>query len=288
MADTNNSTVEETVVDQEPIGLEDTAEATDESGAVEEEPLGVSETVEAEEPKGTTDTKEVKGKEKGVDLIRVLEKKLTPKELEAFKKTQADFTKSSQKLSDLEKAVLERDDYLKSLQADPEINAIFEARKAKKAKEAEPDFSKMSDEEIFNYTVDKRVQSKLSELESKMDNKYGTYIQNKLVDEGNKIIADFAESKSIEVDEVRQMAKYAVDHRLSLDESYRIFNYDKLPQVAKQEALADLDLKKLANLETGNVPTGVAPIIPDKPTFLEAAQAAAKSTGINWDKVKTD
>ena len=288
MADTNNSTVEETVVDQEPIGLEDTAEATDESGAVEEEPLGVSETVEAEEPKGTTDTKEVKGKEKGVDLIRVLEKKLTPKELEAFKKTQADFTKSSQKLSELEKAVLERDDYLKSLQADPEINAIFKARAEKKAKEAEPDFSKMSDEDIFNYTVDKRVQSKLVELESKMDSKYGTYIQSKLVDEGNKIIADFADAKSMEVDEVRQMAKYAVDHRLSLDESYRIFNYDKLPQQAKQEALADLDLKKLANLETGNVPTGVAPIIPDKPTFLEAAQAAAKSTGINWDKVKTD
>ena len=290
MADTNNSEVVESVEVQEPvestIGLDGTEEIIEETGTAEEQPTKDSETVKAEKPE---DTKEVKGKvkAKGVDLIKAIEK-LSPEEQKAFKDWQADYTKKSQSLTEVEKAKNEYEEYVRSLQADPEISAIFKARAEKKAKEAEPDFSKMSDEEIFNYTVDKRVKAIAAELEAKMDSKYGTYIQQKLVDEGNKLIADFAEDKGIPVEEVRQIAKYAVDHKLSLDESYKIFNYDKLPQVAKQEALADLDLKKQARLETGSVPTGVAPIIPENATFLEAATAAAKQTGISWDKVKTD
>jgi hypothetical protein len=287
MTDTNNSDKVEAEEIQEPtIGLDGQEEILEETGTTEEQPKEDSEVAEdatLKEAKGNKD--EVR--KKGVDLNKAIIR-LSPEEQKAFKDFQAEFTRKSQTLSEREKQIAEYDEYVKSLQSDPEVAALFKSRAEKAAKSQEPDFSKMTDEEIFNYTVDKRVQSKLAELEKKMDSKYGTYIQQKLVDEGNKLINDFADAKGLDVEEARQMAKYALDHKLSLDETYKVFNYDKLPQQAKQEALADLDLKKMANLETGSVPTNVAPVNPDKMTFAEAAMAATKQTGINWDKLKTD
>ena len=88
--------------------------------------------------------------------------------------------------------------------------------------------------------------------------------------------------------DVRELAKYAVEHRLPLDDAYKVAYADKIPEQAKQEALDDLDLKKKANLELGNIPTGIAPVIPEKLTFVEAAKMAEKTTGLNWAKVKTE
>ena len=133
---------------------------------------------------------------------------------------------------------------------------------------------------IFNYTVDKRVADKLSELEAKMDSKYGTYINSRLVSEGDKMISDFAEAKKIDVDEARELGKYAVNHRVSLDDAYKVAYFDKIPLQAKQEALQDLNLKKSANLENGNIPAGVTPVMPENPTIAQAFEAAKRELGI--------
>jgi len=265
---TKNPTDSETAEIQEPTESLDETEVTteDESGTVEEQPKEVSETEKA------TGKKQAKG----VDLIRVLEKKLTPAELKAFKTSQAEFTKKSQTLSEYEKKISDYEGYYKDLMTDPEVAAILKSRQAKAEKEKEPDFSKMSDEEIFNYTVDKRVKAITAELESKMDTKYGTYIQSKLVAEGNKLISEFAASKKIPEEEVRGLAKYAVEHRLTLEEAYKV----GYPDHVKQEALDDLDLKKKANLELGNIPSGATTVLPEKPTVKQALEAAMKTTGI--------
>lgn len=264
--ETNIPTVSEPVESQEPVseGLEETAEvAVEGTGTVEEEPSEVSETG--------------KGKEqaKGVDLNKAIAK-LTPAEQKAYKAFQADYTKKSQAAA----KITEYEQYLNNLVADPEISAILKARQTKAEKEKQPDFSKMSDEEIFNYTVDKRVQDKLSELETKMDSKYGTYIQNKLVAEGNKLIQDFAEAKKITTEEVKDLAKYAIEHRVTLEEAYVIANSAKVTENAEQKALEDLDLKKKANLELGSTPTGITPVMPGKPTVRQAYELAKKQIGI--------
>ena len=271
---TNNPTAEEPVVTQEPeSGLEETAEATVE-GTGTEAVQPEKDTATEKEAKEAKETKV-----KGVDLNKAIAK-LTPAEQKAYKDFQADYTKKSQSHSDLEKENKAYKEYYDNLMKDPEFKAVAKARQERAEKEKEPDFSKMNDEEIFNYTVDKRVQDKLSELESKMDSKYGTYIQSKLVSEGNKLIADFAESKGIPEDDVRGLAKYAVDHKVTLDEAYKVAYFDTLPEKAKQEALDDLDLKKKANLEQGSVPSGVAPVMPEKPTVREALEAAKKELGM--------
>jgi len=267
--ETNNPTVEEPAATQEPTseGLDKAEETTVEgTGTVEEQPAKDSET----------------GKEdqvKGVDLNKAIAK-LTPAEQKAYKAFQADYTKKSQSLSEHEKKVADYEAYYKKLMADPEYAAIAKSKQAKAEAEKEPDFSKMNDEEIFNYTVDKRVKAITAELEKKMDGKYGTYIQSKLVSEGNKLISDFAEEKKLPVEDVRELAKYAVEHKVGLDEAYKVAYFDKIPEAAKQEALEDLDLKKKANLELGSIPSGVAPIMPKLPTVREALEAAKRTTGI--------
>jgi len=267
--ETNNPTVEEPAEIQEPTseGLDKAEETTVEgTGTVEEQPAKDSET----------------GKEdqvKGVDLNKAIAK-LTPAEQKAYKAFQADYTKKSQSLSEHEKKVADYETYYKNMMADPEYAAIAKSKQAKAEAEKEPDFSKMNDEEIFNYTVDKRVKAITAELEKKMDGKYGTYIQSKLVSEGNKLISDFAEEKKLPVEDVRELAKYAVEHKVGLDEAYKVAYFDKIPEAAKQEALEDLDLKKKANLELGSIPSGVAPIMPKLPTVREALEAAKRTTGI--------
>ena len=268
MDESNNPTASETVESQEPVsGLEEAAEIAVEGTGTE-----------AVQPEKDTATEKV-GKEKqvkGVDLNKAIAK-LSPEEQKAYKDFQADYTKKSQSAA----RVTEYENYLNNLVADPEISAILKARQEKATVEKPPDFSKMSDEEIFNYTVDKRVQDKLSELETKMESKYGSFINESLVKQGNKMIDDFAESKKIPVEEVRELAKYAVAHQVPLEDAYKVAYADKLPGQAKQEALEDLDLKKKANLELGNIPTGIAPIMPEKPTVRQALEAAKKQLGIS-------
>ena len=265
---TNNSTVDESASVQEPTneGLEATEEITEETGTDEVQP-----DAEAKDTESTV--KETKTK--GVDLNKAIAK-LSPEEQKAYKKFQAEFTKKSQTLSEVERARAEYEDYVNKLNSDPEISALFKARAERTAKSQEPDFSKMSDEEIFNYTVDKRVADKLSELENKMESKYGSYINSRLVSEGDKLISDFATAKKIDVDEARELGKYAVDHRMSLDDAYKVAYFDRIPAQAKQEALQELNLKKSANLENGNIPTGVNPITPERPTIAEAFAAAKR------------
>ena len=265
---TNNSTVEESASVQEPTneGLEATEETTEETGTEEVQP----------EPQAKDTEPEIKDtKTKGVDLNKAIAR-LSPEEQKAYKKFQAEFTKKSQSLSEMERSKAEYEEYVNRLNSDPEVSAIFKARAEKAAKSQEPDFSKMSDEEIFNYTVDKRVTDKLSELEKKMEDKYGSYINSRLVSEGDKLISDFATAKKIDVDEARELGKYAVDHRMSLDDAYKVAYFDRIPAQAKQEALQELNLKKSANLENGNIPTGVNPITPERPTIAEAFAVAKR------------
>ena len=271
---TNNPDVVETAPVQEPAseGLEQTVEAIEGTG---------TETVQPE--KDTATEKVEKAQAKGVDLNKAIAK-LSPAEQKAYKDFQADYTKKSQTAA----KVTEYETYLNNLVGDPEISAILKARQTKVETAKQPDFSKMSDEEIFNYTVDKRVADKLSELEAKMETKYGSFINESLVKQGNKLITDFAADKKITVEEVRELAKYAVEHRVPLDDAYKVAYADKIPEQAKQEALEDLELKKKANLELGNVPTNVAPIIPEKMSITEAAKLAEKQTGLSWAKIKTE
>lgn len=271
MKETNIPAVSEPAATQEPTGsLEEADVTTDEgTGTVEEQPEKDSKTEKA--------TKEAKVK--GVDLNKAIEK-LSPEEQKAYKAFQADYTKKSQSHADLEKENKTFKEYYGNLMKDPDFVALEKSKKTKAEAAKEPDFSKMSDEEIFNYTVDKRVSDKLSELEKKMDTKYGTYIQTKLVTEGEKLISDFAEAKKIPVEDVRKLAKYAVEHKVPLEDAYKVAYADKIPEQAEQKALDDLDLKKKANLELGAVPSGVAPIVPEKPTIRQALEMAQKQTGI--------
>ena len=265
--ETNIPTTDETAVIQEPTGSLEEAEVAVVEGTG----------TEVVQPEKDTATEKVAKEEqvKGADLEKAI-KKLSPAEQKAYKAFQADYTKKSQTAAGYEKKIGQYEDYYKNLSADPDFVAYEKSKQAKAEAAKEPDFSKMNDEEIFNYTVDKRVQDKLSELEKKMDAKYGTYIQTKLVTEGNKLIGDFAEAKKIPVEDVRELAKYAIEHKLTLDEAYKI----GYPGQVKQEALDDLDLKKKATLELGSVPSGVAPVMPEKPTVKQALEAAMKTTGI--------
>jgi hypothetical protein len=264
----NNSGVAESDVSQEPSGLAEAGETTEETEAGTEQPAADS----------GTESKQIVKDEK-VNLFKAIEK-LSPAEQKAFKEWQADYTSKTQSASELEKKMEQYQGYLDNLGNDPEIQAILKARQAKAQAEQLPDFSKMSEEEIFNWTVDKRVEEKVSALEKKIEAKYGTWYQSELADKGNKMINEFAESKKVSVDEAKDIAKYAVAHSMSLDEAYKVHYFDKIPQQAKQEALEDLELKKKANLELGNIPTGVAPILPKFPSIREAAEAAAKEHGI--------
>ncbi len=275
---TNNPAAGEAGITQEPQGSLGEAEVITVEGTG----------AEVVQPQKDTTTEAItKGVDKGVDLNKAIEK-LTPAEQKAYKAFQAEYTRKSQSLSETEMAKAKYEGYLNSLVADPEISAILKARRDKAEIEKEPDFGKMNDEEIFNYTVDKRVKAITAELETKMDAKYGTYIQSRLVDEGNKIINDFAEAKKITVEEVMELSKYAINHQVPLEDAYKVAYADKIPQQARQEALDDLDLKKKANLELGVIPTGVTPIMPEKQTFSEAAANAEKQTGLSWAKVKTE
>lgn len=265
---TNIPTVSEPVESQEPVsvGLEEADVTTVEgTGTVEEQPVKDSETGGKEQVKG-------------VDLEKAIAK-LTPAEQKAYKAFQADYTKKSQILSDHERKIAGYEEYYRNQMADPDYVALAKSKQAKVDAAKEPDFSKMSDEELFNYTIDKRVQSKLTELETKMDAKYGTYIQSKLVAEGNKLIGDFAEEKKIPIEDVKELAKYAITHRVPLEDAYKVAYADKIPGIATQAALDDLDLKKKANLELGSIPSGAAPVMPEKPTIKQALQAAVKETG---------
>lgn len=269
MAETNNPSATEPVVSQEPVseGLEEAAEVAVEGTGTE--------AVQPEKDTATEATKKVeKEQAKGVDLNKAIAK-LTPAEQKAYKAFQADYTKKSQYLSEYEA-------WHKTVVNDPDYIAMTKAKeeKAKAEIAKQPDFSKMSDEEIFNYTVDKRVEEKLSKLEEKMEGKYGSYINSSLVKQGNKLIEDFATDRKIEVDDVRELAKYAVQHKVTLDEAYKVAYFDKIPEAAKQAALDDLDLKKKANLELGSIPTGIAPVMPEKPTIRQAIEMASKQTGI--------
>jgi hypothetical protein len=271
MAKTNNPTVSEPVVSQEPVseGLEEAAEVTVEGTGAE--------AVQPESKEKDTVTEKVeKEQAKGVDLNKAIAK-LTPAEQKAYKAFQGDYTKKSQ-------AAAEYETYYKNLMADPEFVAFAKSKqeKAKVEAEKQPDFSKMNDEEIFNYTVDKRVDEKLTKYKEEVESKYGGFINESLVKQGNKLIDDFAEEKKIDVEDVRELAKYAVEHKVTLDEAYKVAYFDKIPEQAKQEALEDLDLKKKANLELGSTPTGVAPVMPEKPTIAEAAKLAEKMTGLKW------
>lgn len=261
----NNPIVTDVAAVQEPAlkneGLNETTEVTTEgTGKVEEQPI--------QDSKTTT-------KQEKVDLNKAIAK-LSPAEQKAYKDFQADYTKKSQAAA----KITEYEQYLNTLTSDPDIVAVLKAKEAKAQAAKEPDFSKMNDEEIFNYTVDKRVQSKLEELENRMESKYGSFIQNKLVSEGNKIIEDFATDKKIEVDDAKELAKYAVEHRVTMDEAYKVAYFDEIPRQAKQEALDDLNLKKQANLELGNIPSGVAPVMPERPTVMQAYEMAKRQTGI--------
>ena len=269
---TNNPAVEQPEAVQEPVsGLEAAGEpAVEGTGKPAVQP-----------EKDTAAAKQAKG----VDLNKAIAK-LAPEEQKAYKAFQADYTKKSQNLSEYEKQIAQYETYYNSLLSDPDIVSVLNSKQAKAEAAKEPDFSKMSDKEIFDYSVDQRVKSKLSELETKMDAKYGTYIQSKLVADGNKIISDFAEAKKLPVEDVTELAKYAVGHSVSLDEAYKVAYFDRIPQEARQEALQDLELKKKANLELGTVPTGVTPVMPEKPTFAEAAKLAEKQTGLSWSKIK--
>jgi len=273
-AQTNNPAVIEPASVQEPASGLDNAEeiAVEGTGTVEEQSATNS----------NTEAKQVK-----VDLNKAIAK-LSPEEQKAYKAFQAEYTKNQQTLSEHEKRNTEYEAYLNGIVSDPEISAILRARQEKAKEEKAPDFSKMSDEEIFNYQVDKRVQEKMTELESKIEAKYGSFIQNKLVSEGNKIMEDFAEAKKIPVEDVTELAKYAIDHKVTLEEAYKVAYFDKIPVQAKQEALEDLESKKNANLELGTIPSGLTPVMPTKPTFAEAAKLAEKSTGLSWAKVKTE
>ncbi len=269
VVETNNPTTIEPVVSQEPQGLEETAEVAVEGTGTE-----------AVQPETDTATEKVeKVQAKGVDLNKAIEK-LSPEEQKAYKAFQAEFTKKSQSLSELEKAKAEYEETFNRLSSDPEISAIFKARQEKAAKAQQPDFSKMSDEEIFNYTVDKRVEEKLTTLEQKMEQKYGTYIDNNLAQQGNKIIKDFATEKKISVEESMELTKALFSYQPKLEDMYTLKYAKQIPEVAKQEALDDLDLKKKANLELGNVPSGVAPIVPERPTVRQALEMAKRETGI--------
>jgi ubiquinone biosynthesis protein Coq4 len=261
---TNNPTAAETDGNQEPQGgLESTEETTVEgTGTTQEQP---------ETDSGVEEESQVKG----VDLNKAISR-LSKAEQKAYKAFQAEFTKSKQKLSDYE--LFEQQ--VNSMLSDPEVSALLKAKSEKAKAEKQPDLSKMSEEEIFNYTVDKRVEEKLSALEQKMEAKYGSFINESLVKQGNQLINDFAQSKGLEVDAVRELAKYAVGHRVSLDEAYKVAYFDKIPEQAKQDALKDLEIKKNANLELGNVPTGATPVSPQKPTIKEALDMARKETGI--------
>ena len=69
-------------------------------------------------------------------------------------------------------------------------------------------------------------------------------------------------------------------HKVPLEDAYKVAYADKIPEAARQEALDDLDLKKKANLELGNIPSGVAPIMPEKPTVKQALEMAKRELGI--------
>jgi hypothetical protein len=261
---TNNPTVSEPAEVQEPeSGLDTAAEPT------------VEGTGDTEEQSQVADSK-VKIQEKGVNLFESI-KKLTPAEQKAFKEWQTDYTNKSQAASEYERRISDYQAYVDSLVKDPEISALLKSR-TEKAK-TKPDFSKMSDEEIFNYTVDQRVESRLSELEQRIESKYGTWYNQNLAEQGNKLIQNFANEKELEVSEVKQLAKYAVAHRVSLDEAYKVAYFDKIPEQAKQEALEDLSLKKSANLELGSTPNNIAPVMPEHPTVAQALQAAKRELG---------
>ncbi|MFH2044491.1 MAG: hypothetical protein ABIK92_05030 [Pseudomonadota bacterium] len=269
--ETNNPTVVEPVVVQEPSesqGLEEAAEVTVEGTGTE-----------AVQPEADTATEKVeKAQAKGVDLNKAIAK-LSPAEQKAYKAFQADYTKKSQSAA----KVTEYENYLNNLVTDPEISAILKARQEKAKVEAEPDFSKMTDEQIFNYTVRKEAKVVASEETKELRQQLAELMgdrQRTLVEQGNKIIDDFATNKKLDVEDVRELAKYAVGHNVSLDEAYKVAYFDKIPEAARQEALDDLDLKKKANLELGNVPSGVAPIMPEKPTVRQAFEMAQKQLGI--------
>lgn len=265
----NNSVAVKPTVSQEPVGLAEVvadAVAETENAAVEQPQI-------VDSPAEKTS--------KGVNLFEAV-KKLTPEEQKAFKDWQAETTKKAQTLSEYEKQLQDLDSTVKQYATDPEISAILKARQEKAKAAAMPDFSKMTDEEIFNWTVDQRVNEKMAALENKIESKYGTWYNQTLVEQGNKIMSDFAANKNIPLEEVSELAKYAVSHKVTLEEAYKVAYFDKIPEAAEQKALQDLELKKNANLELGTVPSGASPVVPEKPTIRQAAELAAKQTGLKW------
>jgi hypothetical protein len=265
----NNPTVEPVVSNQEP---------TTESLEVATEPTVEGTESASEQP--IVDSKASK-QAKGVNLFEAI-KKLSPEEQQAFKEYQTDYTKKAASLSDYEKRVAETESILNQMVSDPDIGKILESRRQTSQKQQMPDFSKMSDEEIFNWTVDQRVNQRMQELEQKIESKYGRWYNDTLVEQGNKIMQDFSTSKNIPIEEVRELAKYAVSHNVSLDESYKVKYFDEIPKAAKQEALEELEIKKNANLETGHVSPNASLVVPEKPTIRQAADLAEKQTGLKW------
>ena len=126
---TNNPTVSEPAVIQEPTGSLEEANVTTVEGTG----------TEVVQPEKDTATEKVAKEEqvKGVDLNKAIAK-LTPAEQKAYKAFQADYTKKSQAASDYEKEIASYKDYYKNLMADPDFVALEKSKKAKAETEKNP------------------------------------------------------------------------------------------------------------------------------------------------------
>lgn len=246
--------VEEAAIQASP----DSAEAVDLEQIGQE---GQVEAIETEQAKEGTDNVEV-----------------TP---QAYKSLQAEFTKKSQRLAELEK---QREKELEELEAYRQLY-MKQMQQMQQPKEmpqkTAKEFAEMSEMEKFNYLVDQRVSEIVNPHMAKISQLEG--ILNAMVMENAaKIRNSFFEANPDAIPYEEQIATIMTNHNIKdPQKAWEFFKVQSglAKNEAKQEVIKEIQVKKDASKLIKPISTPSTPISEKVASFEEAYQKALKELG---------
>jgi len=192
---------------------------------------------------------------------------------ETYKSLQAEFTKKSQRLAEIER---QREKELEELSTYRQMYAQQPQQKTAK------DFAQMSEMEKFNYLVDERIGETVKPYISKIAQLEGV-LSNIIMENASKIRSNFFEVNPDAAKYEDQIATLMTKH--SIADPNKAWNFLKVElglvkNEAKQEVIKEIQVKKDASKLMKPVSTPSTPISEKPKTFDEAYEQSLKELGM--------
>ncbi len=211
-------------------------------------------------------------------------KDFDPKSLEgkpelekAYKQMQSNWTKKNQDFSSKQSEY----DQLSSWKKDLESNPYFQqwaddmARMAKMQQSGQKDISNMTEEERFNFAVDKKLNDY---IEQKIDPRVKTLEQERATARVDKFLTENPNAKEYAVKISNLMKQHPT---LDMETAWKLIKADFAKDDAKKEVLGELKVKGDANLELPGKQAS-QPAKKAKMSVEEAAELAERQTGYKF------